>query len=50
MNTIQQITCGICFGNKKEIYKFPCGCSLVICLGSYINGEKKKSFSLFVEI
>ncbi len=44
INNIQQITCGICFGNKKEISKFKCGCSLVVCFECYIKWRKENNF------
>ena len=44
INNIQQITCSICFGNKKEISKFKCNCSLAVCLECYIKWRKENDF------
>ena len=44
INNIQQITCSICFGNKNEISKFKCNCSLVVCLECYIKWKKENDF------
>ena len=37
---IQQISCGICFQNKKEIASFNCHCSMIACKDCYIKWRK----------
>ncbi len=44
INNIQQITCSICFGNKNEISKFKCNCSLTVCLECYMKWRKENDF------
>ena len=40
---IQQISCGICFQNKKEIANFNCHCSMIACKDCYIKWRKENN-------
>ena len=44
INNMNQITCSICFNNKKELSKFKCQCSLVSCKDCYIKWRLKHNF------
>ena len=44
INNMKQITCSICFNNKKELSKFKCQCSLVSCKDCYIKWRLKHNF------
>ena len=44
INNMNQITCSICFNNKKELSKFKCQCSLISCKECYIKWRLKHDF------
>ena len=44
INNMKQITCSICFNNKKELSKFKCQCSLVSFKDCYIKWRLKHNF------
>ena len=44
ITTMQQVSCSICFGNKKEISTFNCPCKIVICKECYLKWRKQNNF------
>ena len=44
ITTMQQISCSICFCNKKEISTFNCPCKIVICKECYLKWRKQNNF------
>ena len=44
ITTMQQVSCSICFCNKKEISTFNCPCKVVICKDCYIKWRKQNNF------
>ena len=41
LSTMQQISCSICFNNKKEVSSFNCQCKMVVCKECYIKWRTK---------
>ena len=39
-----QISCGICFQNKRELIKLPCQCSFVICKQCFIRLRRNNNY------
>ena len=44
ISTMQQVSCSICFCNKKEISTFNCPCKIVICKECYLKWRKQNNF------
>ena len=44
ISTMQQVSCSICFCNKKEISTFNCPCKTVICKDCYLKWRKENNF------
>ena len=44
IKTMQQISCSICFCNKKEISTFNCQCKIVICKACFLKWRKENNF------
>ena len=44
ISTMQQVSCSICFCNKKEISTFNCPCKIVICKDCYLKWRKQNNF------
>ena len=44
ITTMQQVSCSICFCNKKEISTFNCACKIVICKECYLKWRKQNNF------
>ena len=44
ISSMQQISCSICFGNKKEISSFNCPCKSVVCKECYIKWRRQHNF------
>jgi hypothetical protein len=43
INGIQQISCGICYQNKKEIASFNCHCSMIVCKDCHLKWRKENN-------
>ena len=44
ITSMQQVSCSICFCNKKEISTFNCPCKTVICKECYLRWRKQNNF------
>ena len=44
ITTMQQLSCSICFCNKKDISTFNCPCKIVICKDCYLKWRKQNNF------
>ena len=44
ISSMQQVSCSICFCNKKEISTFNCPCKTVICKECYLKWRKQNNF------
>ena len=44
ITTMEQVSCSICFENKKEISTFNCACKIVICKDCYLKWRKQNNF------
>ena len=44
ITSMQQVSCSICFCNKKEISTFNCACKIVICKECYLKWRKQNNF------
>ena len=44
ITSMQQVSCSICFCNKKEISTFNCPCKSVICKECYLKWRKQNNF------
>ena len=44
ITTMKQVSCSICFCNKKEISTFNCPCKIVICKECYLKWRKQNNF------
>ena len=44
ITTMQQVSCSICFCNKKDISTFNCACKIVICKECYLKWRKQNNF------
>ena len=40
LSTMQQISCSICFNNRKEMSTFNCQCKMVVCKECYLKWRK----------
>lgn len=41
LSTMQQVSCSICYNNKREISTFNCQCKTVVCKECYVKWRKK---------
>ena len=47
ITSMQQVSCAICFGNKKDLSYFSCNCKNVVCKECYIKWRKQNNYCPF---